>query len=203
MSPPTDSTAWAMSRALRASVPLNSRCSRKWLVPACSLGSSREPVPTQNPIAAERKAGSSSVTTRTPAPGRVRLIVICGSIGRSRSRVYRRSAVPTPTPAASASPPAAAAAPASAGPAASAAAAATPTAPDLRRAEVAELGLRLLLEEGLERGRPIGRPRGPVIALPGRRALVVVAAGTRLTPRRALVALTPAVAALGVGRLVA
>src|SRR6478672_4005761 len=34
MSPPTDSTSSAMSWAERRAVPLNRRCSRKWLAPA-------------------------------------------------------------------------------------------------------------------------------------------------------------------------
>ena len=71
MSPPHDSTASAISAAWRVSVPLNNRCSRKWLVPAIASGSSRDPVPTQNPTAAERRPGRCSVTTRNPESSRV------------------------------------------------------------------------------------------------------------------------------------
>ena len=46
MSPPTDSTASCDLAALRSSVPLNSRCSRKWLAPASSSVLVREPMPT-------------------------------------------------------------------------------------------------------------------------------------------------------------
>ena len=49
ISPPTASTASAISEALWSSVPLKSRCSRKCDAPASSRGSSRDPTPTQNP----------------------------------------------------------------------------------------------------------------------------------------------------------
>src|SRR5688572_13552506 len=63
-----------MSRAVRAFVPLNSRCSRKWLDPAMAGGSSREPAATQNPSATDREAGMRSVTTRRPEAYAVRWI---------------------------------------------------------------------------------------------------------------------------------
>jgi len=72
MSPPTDSTASAIADAVRRSVPLKSKCSRKWLAPASSSGSSREPVPTQKPMAADRKVGIASVMTRAPEDSVVR-----------------------------------------------------------------------------------------------------------------------------------
>ena len=70
ISPPTASTAIAMSRALRSAVPLNSRCSRKCEAPASASDSSRDPTPAQNPIDTERASGTCSVTTRRPE-GRV------------------------------------------------------------------------------------------------------------------------------------
>ena len=66
MSPPTRSTASAISRAERSAVPLNSRCSRKCDTPASSAGSSRTPTPTQTPVATDRASGMRSVTTRRP-----------------------------------------------------------------------------------------------------------------------------------------
>ena len=42
-SPPTRSTEREISCEVRVGVPLNSRCSRKWLTPLSSAGSSREP----------------------------------------------------------------------------------------------------------------------------------------------------------------
>ena len=76
MSPPTASMASAMSRALRVSVPLNSRCSRKCEAPHSGGDSSREPASTQNDSVAEWESGISSVTTWTPLPRRVHLTVI-------------------------------------------------------------------------------------------------------------------------------
>src|SRR5437764_6651034 len=66
MSPPTASTDSAMARAVRVGVPLNSRCSRKWEAPTSPARSSREPVPTQNPVVTERTSGMASVTRRSP-----------------------------------------------------------------------------------------------------------------------------------------
>ncbi len=63
---PTASNASLIRCADQASDPLNSRCSRKWLVPASGPISSRLPVSTQQPIAAERTEGMSSVMTRNP-----------------------------------------------------------------------------------------------------------------------------------------
>ena len=59
-----------MSRAVRVPVPLNSRCSRKWVEPSMPGASSREPTPTQNPMDTPRVPGIFSVITRTP-PGRM------------------------------------------------------------------------------------------------------------------------------------
>src|SRR5690606_28188350 len=58
-----------ISMAFRVGVPLNSRCSRKWVAPMCSGASSREPMPTHMPTATLRTVGMVSVTTRRP-PGR-------------------------------------------------------------------------------------------------------------------------------------
>src|SRR5829696_2836643 len=65
-SAPIASNASSISRELKRSVPLKSRCSRKCEMPACSWSSSREPARTQNPRAIERTEGIASVTTRTP-----------------------------------------------------------------------------------------------------------------------------------------
>ena len=45
--PPTESKAMEISLADRLSVPLNSRCSRKWVEPRWLSLSSREPTPTE------------------------------------------------------------------------------------------------------------------------------------------------------------
>ncbi len=66
MSPPTRSTAREMSVAVRVGVPLNSRCSRKWLTPESFAGSSREPTATQTPIATDRAPGTQSVAMVRP-----------------------------------------------------------------------------------------------------------------------------------------
>jgi len=56
--PPTPSICWLISDALgRLAVPLNTMCSRKWLVPALTLVSDREPTPTYTAIEAERDRG--------------------------------------------------------------------------------------------------------------------------------------------------
>ena len=66
MSPPTRSTAREMPLAERVAVPLNSRCSRKWLTPAWWAASSREPISTHAPIATDRAPGTWSVATVRP-----------------------------------------------------------------------------------------------------------------------------------------
>ena len=81
-SPPTASNASAMSRALRAFVPLNSRCSRKWLEPLIGGGSSREPARTQKPSVTERTPGIRSVTTRKPEANSVRSIGMGSAVSR-------------------------------------------------------------------------------------------------------------------------
>ena len=65
-SAPIASNSSSISRELKRSVPLKSRCSRKCEMPACSVPSSREPARTQNPSAIERTEATLSVTTRTP-----------------------------------------------------------------------------------------------------------------------------------------
>ena len=65
-SAPSESKASSISRELKRSVPLNSRCSRKCEMPACSVPSSREPARIQNPSAIERTEGIASVATRRP-----------------------------------------------------------------------------------------------------------------------------------------
>ena len=67
-----------MSWALRVFVPLNSRCSKKWLEPLIAGASSREPARTQTPSDTERTPGIRSVTTRRPDVYSVRWIVMCG-----------------------------------------------------------------------------------------------------------------------------
>ena len=67
MSPPTRSTDCEMSVArARSAVPLNSRCSRKWLTPATCDGSSRAPTPIQTPIDAVRVELIGSTATVNP-----------------------------------------------------------------------------------------------------------------------------------------
>ena len=46
-----------LARRPRRSVPLNSRCSRKWLAPDCAGASSRAPLPTHAPIVTDRAVG--------------------------------------------------------------------------------------------------------------------------------------------------
>src|SRR5215211_5368523 len=65
-SAPIASNASSISRELKRSVPLKSRCSKKCEIPAWPSSSSREPARTQNPSAIERTEGIASVTTRAP-----------------------------------------------------------------------------------------------------------------------------------------
>jgi hypothetical protein len=65
-SPPTRSTEREISCDDRVAVPLNSKCSRKWLTPLSSAGSSREPTPTQTPVATDNAPGTCSVATVRP-----------------------------------------------------------------------------------------------------------------------------------------
>ena len=53
-------------KPVRFVVPLNSRCSRKWVEPWCPLVSSREPTATENDTEALWALGIVSVKTRTP-----------------------------------------------------------------------------------------------------------------------------------------
>src|SRR3954447_25958569 len=71
ISAPSPSKIWSISVELKRAVPLNSRCSRKCEIPACSTVSLRDPTRIQKPSATERTEGSSSVTTRTPEPSSV------------------------------------------------------------------------------------------------------------------------------------
>src|SRR4029450_2592664 len=81
-----------MWRALRVFVPLNNRCSRKWLAPEIGGGSSREPARTQKPSVTERTPGIRSVTTRRPEVNSVRPIDI-GHAGARGSRARPAIAV--------------------------------------------------------------------------------------------------------------
>ena len=65
-SAPIASNASSISSELKRSVPLNSRCSRKCEMPACSWPSSRDPARIQKPSAIERTEGIASVATLTP-----------------------------------------------------------------------------------------------------------------------------------------
>ncbi len=76
-----------MSIADRVGVPLNSRCSRKCEQPASGPVSSRLPVSTQAPIAADRTDGIDSEMTRKPL-GRV---VSWWSMGRGMVMSHRAS----------------------------------------------------------------------------------------------------------------
>src|SRR5262249_24299783 len=64
--PPTESTAPAISSALRRSVPLKTMCSMKCEMPFRSEGSRREPVRIQMPTETERTCGIRSVMTTRP-----------------------------------------------------------------------------------------------------------------------------------------
>src|SRR5436190_2986249 len=191
MSPPTDSTASAISTARRAGVPLNKRCSRKWLAPARRSGLSREPVPTQKPTATDRSAGRRSVTTRTPESRRARRIPEASSpiaaVIDAPTLVIemRRSATP-PTGAA-------AVAASFSAPVTGPLAAAPALARRLGRPEVAELGAGLRVPELVERrhlvggsARSLAAPPVPAIArgaVTARRAAtagVAVARGLRV-----------------------
>src|SRR5690606_13505590 len=66
--PPSRSSASAISRAVRRSVPLNTMCSRRWLTPISSADSYTDPAWTHTPTAAERTPGISSVRTTSPSP---------------------------------------------------------------------------------------------------------------------------------------
>src|SRR2546426_983360 len=70
--PPMASISSAMSAALRRSVPLKKRCSRKWETPFSWGSSSREPFSTQMPTVAEGIPGTSSEIKRSPLSSTVR-----------------------------------------------------------------------------------------------------------------------------------
>src|SRR4051812_13884265 len=146
----------AIARALRVSVPLNTRCSRKCDAPEIGPGSSRPPTPTQNPTVADLASGIRSVTRRMP------LARTDASISGSIAGKSAAAAAATAAPAAATT----------AAPAASTIAA---TAAARRRllpggAEVAELLAQLGVERVLE---------GHVLAVTGRGA-AVAGAGARV-----------------------
>src|SRR3989454_7489596 len=58
-----------MASAVRVWVPLNTRCSMRWDMPARPSGSCREPVSTHTPTATDRTCSIRSVTTRMPLGG--------------------------------------------------------------------------------------------------------------------------------------
>src|SRR5215210_5133639 len=132
MSPPTRSTDCEICVADRVSVPLKSRCSRKWLTPATSAGSSRAPTPIQTPIDAARVDGIGSTATVRPDGSRT-----------MRSDNDRGSAV---APTAPVTPAAVAAVPV-------VASTAVVVRALTRRTEVTELVRQLGVERGLERDR--------------------------------------------------
>ena len=68
--PPMASIRRARASAEQVGVPLKSICSMKWAAPPSEAFSSREPVETQMPRAAERTPGIRSDAMRTPL-GRV------------------------------------------------------------------------------------------------------------------------------------
>ena len=88
-SPPTDSISAEIVMASRDSVPLNSKCSRKWAEPIWDAGSSREPAATHTPRATERTPGTYSVMTRRP-PGRVVRLTTPPSAPRISVAVWAR-----------------------------------------------------------------------------------------------------------------
>src|SRR5258706_1467396 len=138
-----------MAWALRSSVPLNSRCSRKWLAPARASGSSRDPVPAQNPTATERSSGMASVTTRSPLGRRVRRTgppsdPLAVTRGAGTELPTHATASATRAPAAVAATPVTVPAALVAGPAAAA-------ARRLGRAEIAERLTGRLVPAGVER----------------------------------------------------
>src|SRR5215468_2212939 len=66
MTPPTASISSAICVAVRRSVPLKNRCSRKCEMPDCSMDSYREPFSTQMPMVTDERSASSSESTRMP-----------------------------------------------------------------------------------------------------------------------------------------
>src|SRR5216117_3651289 len=58
-----------MASAVRVWVPLKTRCSMRWDMPARPSGSCREPVSTHTPTATDRTCSIRSVTTRMPLGG--------------------------------------------------------------------------------------------------------------------------------------
>src|SRR5688572_9107019 len=149
-----------MSRAVRAFVPLNSRCSRKWLDPAMAGGSSREPAATQNPSATDREAGMRSVTTRRPEAYAVRWI--SSAPARATTRLVFRSVCGGGVAPLARRPALAEAAAVTATVAAASATVATPSAP------VATLAARpgvAVLDSGTHRLELLGGRLGQLLAL--------------------------------------
>src|SRR5205809_3622515 len=67
--PQTESIVRAMASAVRVWVPLKTRCSMRWDMPARPSGSCRQPVSTHTPTATDRTCSIRSVTTRMPLGG--------------------------------------------------------------------------------------------------------------------------------------
>ena len=79
------------SSAVRRSVPLNTMCSRKWLTPISSRGSSRAPVFTKKPTAAVCESGLVSAITVKPFSR-----TVCRN--SKAIRCHSRASLPAPTP---------------------------------------------------------------------------------------------------------
>src|SRR4051794_10260116 len=86
-----------MSSADRDVVPLNSRCSRKWLVPASGPVPPREPTGTHTPTLALRTPGIASDTIRNP-PGRTVRVIVPPPVAVSRRLVRARAGAADVTP---------------------------------------------------------------------------------------------------------
>src|SRR5687767_13259358 len=71
--PPRASSSWAIALALRRSVPLNTRCSRRCAAPIDGRGSCAEAVRTQSPTAHDRTEGKTSVRMVRPFGAVVRI----------------------------------------------------------------------------------------------------------------------------------
>ncbi len=154
MSPPTRSTASAISSAERSAVPLKRRCSRKWDAPARASGSSRAPTCAHTPTATDGAWGRSSVTTRRPS---ARVLERIRSLSDASRRPRPPRSRPPPRPPRSRPP---------------------PLRGGSSRAEVTELGLELGLELVLE-----GDPHGAVVAVVGAGGVIVVPAGATVASR--------------------
>src|SRR4051794_40618896 len=124
-----------MERAERSSVPLKSRCSRKWDAPAMASGSSREPTENHMPTLTERASGMRSVMTRTPEASSERSMPVSVTTDAEETGSAATAATSAATPAA----------------AAATTATALAAAVVAGRTEIAELGGDLAVEGVLER----------------------------------------------------